>query len=502
MSIAEYLSKFGLGVNSQGILSAAKGGTGNTSGAGSTTPTISTISYGTGNLSDDTATDPAGGATITLTGTNFVTGAQVLLNSTPVSVVSVVNSTTITFTAPAKTAGSYIIYVINPNGSTALAVPGLQYSALPVWTTAAGSLGTALKTTSVNIPLAATGDATVSYTLASGTLPSGITVNSTTGALSGTAPEVASNTTYTFTVRATDGQGQDTDRQFNLTILAANPPPVEMLIVAGGGSGGATGGVRMAGGGAGGLLYYGTNTAPKTPNGGLYQTATGTTYTVTVGAGASSGNGNNSVFAISGTAVYTAIGGGRGGAGNIGEGVAGGSGGGGAYSSGAAGTAGQGNNGGSGSTNGQAGGHGGGGGAGGAGGNNVISGTGSSSITSPGAGGSGLGYDITGTTVGYAGGGGGMGVNAGFSGYPGAGGGYGGGGPAIGGAGGVNTGGGGGGGGDANSGPTPGPGGSGIVVIRYPNTYLTAASTTGSPTYTNTGGNHIYKFTSSGSITF
>ena len=50
--------------------------------------------------------------------------------------------------------------------------------------------------------------------------------------------------------------------------------------------------------------------------------------------------------------------------------------------------------------------------------------------------------------------------------------------------------------------PIPGNGGSGIVIIRYANTYPDATSTTGSPTYTNTGGYKIYKFTGSGTITF
>jgi hypothetical protein len=65
----------------------------------------------------------------------------------------------------------------------------------------------------------------------------------------------------------------------------------------------------------------------------------------------------------------------------------------------------------------------------------------------------------------------------------------------------VNTGGGGGGaGGDTYQ--VGGNGGSGVVIIRYPSNYADAASTTGSPTFTNTGGYKIYKFTGSGSITF
>ena len=45
-------------------------------------------------------------------------------------------------------------------------------------------------------------------------------------------------------------------------------------------------------------------------------------------------------------------------------------------------------------------------------------------------------------------------------------------------------------------------GGSGLVVIRYADTFADAASTTGSPTFTTTGGYKIYKWTGSGSITF
>jgi mucin-19 len=59
-----------------------------------------------------------------------------------------------------------------------------------------------------------------------------------------------------------------------------------------------------------------------------------------------------------------------------------------------------------------------------------------------------------------------------------------------------------GGGGGGGRGASGGNGGSGIVIISYPDTFSDAASTTGSPTFTNTGGNKIYKFTGSGSITF
>jgi hypothetical protein len=40
------------------------------------------------------------------------------------------------------------------------------------------------------------------------------------------------------------------------------------------------------------------------------------------------------------------------------------------------------------------------------------------------------------------------------------------------------------------------------VVVAYSNIYNDAASTTGSPTLTNSGGYKYYTWTSSGSITF
>jgi hypothetical protein len=62
----------------------------------------------------------------------------------------------------------------------------------------------------------------------------------------------------------------------------------------------------------------------------------------------------------------------------------------------------------------------------------------------------------------------------------------------------ANTGGGGGGG--YSSGTwRPSAGGSGIVILRHPDTFSTA-TTTGSPTVTTTGGFKIYTFTGSGTI--
>ena len=265
------------------------------------------------------------------------------------------------------------------------------------------------------------------------------------------------------------------------------PPAVETLVVAGGAGGGGWGG----GGGAGGLIHDAS-----------YAVATGSAYTVTVGAGGIAGttaysSGGDGSYSRFGT--MTSVGGGGAGHYQNVNGRFGGSGGGGGGSEtttqqGGYGIIGQGNAGGT--TGGRSGdyyGAGGGGGAGAVGAN--FSGL------YGGAGGVGLAYSISGTPAYYAGGGGG---NTPTAGYGVAAGGLGGGGAGsnyystiYGVSGTANTGGGGGGGYYGI-----GAGGSGIVIIRYLDSYLPASATTGSPIYTVANGYRVYKFTGSGTITF
>jgi hypothetical protein len=488
---------FGITANTVNFLntvantSIAPGGSiGGSGGGGSTAPRIQSISY----VGNDTAADVAGGQTITLTGSGFSAGATVIINSVPVSVVTFVNSTTLTFISPALSTGGYIVYVVNPDGATALAVPGIQYSGVPAWSTTAGSLGQVKRLTSINIALAAAGDAPITYSVSSGSLPAGIALNTSTGVVSGTTPNVTNATTYNFVIRATDAQLQDTDRSFSLNVAPTSPPPtVEYLVVAGGGGG--AGMYQTGGGGGGGLL-----TAAG------YAVTAGSPITVTVGAGGAGGPqlnngypGQNSVFGS-----ITAYGGGYGGNATIGG--DGGSGGGTApYGSP---TPGKGvypgstyisapRQGHDGSTGHNASGiarGGAGGGAGGAGASGDV-------ITNQG--GMGVLSSISGTSTGYAGGGGGgsYGIPPGNA-YAGYGGGGGGGSPGrLDAESGTQNTGGGGGGTERYGSGAGGAGGSGIVIIRYSDGFDAASATTGNPTVTVAGGYRVYKFTTSGSIT-
>jgi large repetitive protein len=64
----------------------------------------------------------------------------------------------------------------------------------------------------------------ITFSQISGTLPTGITFNSD-GTFSGTADAEASDTTYTFTIRATAG-GKTTDRQYTITV---NAPATQLI---------------------------------------------------------------------------------------------------------------------------------------------------------------------------------------------------------------------------------------------------------------------------------
>ena len=275
---------------------------------------------------------------------------------------------------------------------------------------------------------------------------------------------------------------------------------IDFLVVAGGAGGG---GNWSGGGGAGGLrTSYGSTSgggsSAETTFSGLPQI----NYTLTVGGGGANGtgyqssskgtNGGDSVFG-----TITSAGGGGGGADSAGggyaDGLSGGSGGGGGYGStaNAAGTANQGYQGGAGFLPGpsQSYATGGGGGASAAGQDGVA--------YQSGNGGNGLSVSITGSSITYAGGGGGgMYTTWGAGGAGGTGGG--GAGSNNGTAGTANTGGGGGGGWQAGA-----SGGSGIVILRYPNTKTITVGAGLTSSTTTDGSDKVTTFTAgTGTISF
>ena len=52
----------------------------------------------------------------------------------------------------------------------------------------------------------------------SGSLPGGASLNTSTGAITGTESGASADTTYNFTIRATDAQAQTADRAFSIAV--------------------------------------------------------------------------------------------------------------------------------------------------------------------------------------------------------------------------------------------------------------------------------------------
>ena len=181
-------------------------------------PTITSIS-------PDTITNSQ--TSITITGTNFVNGINVEAVGTNGAIiqadtVTFNSSTSVSAAFTITTDATYYLRLENPDGnavrsSTAL----LTVSDAPTWSTAAGSLGSMAAGSTANFTVSATSDSTVSYSVTSGTLPGGLSLNSSTGAITGTESGATAETTYNFTVTATDLESQTADRAFSITVTVA-----------------------------------------------------------------------------------------------------------------------------------------------------------------------------------------------------------------------------------------------------------------------------------------
>lgn len=428
------------------------------------------------------------GTTITVNGNFFTNSTEIYYKTTGGSYQAVtstfVNSNQMTFATLSDhptTDSPLSVKVINSVGEDE-SLNAITLGQSPTWVTSAGALTAGNSGVAYNQSVSATdSDGTVTYSLTSGSLPTGLSLNTSTGSITGT-PTSTLDENPTFGITATDNAGNSAgERSFSIYITGTQYQ-VEYIVVAGGaGGGGANVNDASGAGGAGG---YRTSTLNINKS---------SSFTVTVGGGGAGapsrenygGDGGNSVFGS-----ITSIGGGGGG-GSGASGRSGGSGGGGGRGAvGGAGTSGQGNNGGTGFSSGsfppRAGG--------GGGGANSVGGTASNNTA--GNGGAGKSDTWTGSTRTLAGGGGGFNNGGGNGGYGGAGGGgngqYSQAGNNTPQSGSTNTGGGGGAGVNVQS-PAGAPGGSGIVIIRYAGSQIGSGGTV-----TSSGGYTLHTFTSSG----
>jgi hypothetical protein len=187
---------------------------------GETKPTITGVT-------PSTITNSA--TNVVIAGTNFVSVPQVEAISstgaiTAANTVTFTSATSITanFTLPVD--GVYFIRVENNDGNAVRSGAILTVSDEPTWTTSAGSLGTIAGNFSGTVAtVAATGDGTLSFSETTSVLTNAsqanCSLNSATGAITTTdfGGSSTSATTYNFTLRVTDAQGQTADRAFSLT---------------------------------------------------------------------------------------------------------------------------------------------------------------------------------------------------------------------------------------------------------------------------------------------
>ena len=186
---------------------------------GETKPTI-------GSISPSTITNAQ--TSITITGTNFVSVPQVevLNQSTGIwytaDTISFTNTTTLVATFTLSVDAQYKLRIENPDGNAVLSSSNiLTVSDAPTWSTSAGTLGVFAGNFSGTLAtISASSDSTIAYSETTSVLTgAGVTLNTSTGALTTTDFGASSTTptTYNFTIRATDGEGQTTDRSFSIT---------------------------------------------------------------------------------------------------------------------------------------------------------------------------------------------------------------------------------------------------------------------------------------------
>ena len=187
-------------------------------------PTITSI--------DVSEIDSASGGTtnIVLTGTNFSSSDTVVL--IPSSGSNITPNSYVHTNATSKTINVTDSDFVSANEPYSVKITGLggtftldnqiNVDSAPTWTTSAGSLGTIDHTelagayTLTSVAASDVDGDTIAYTKTTGTFPTGLSLNSSTGAWSGTVTGLVNTSTYNFTLRAT-ANSKTSDRSFSIT---------------------------------------------------------------------------------------------------------------------------------------------------------------------------------------------------------------------------------------------------------------------------------------------
>jgi hypothetical protein len=229
--------------------------------------------------------------TTSITGINFADDVEVTFTGTndiALAAKSVVKSsaTSLLVTRPDNLIEDYAPYTVTvtnpgvtpPTGTNGhISTNAITAGGDPIWSTAEGNLPSYDSGQPYSTSILATDPdgGQITYSIVSGVLPTGFSLNASTGEISGTS----SGTGTTVIIAATDAGGNITNRAFNMapnfsisggtsvesggyryhtftssgTLTVAGTGTVDALLVAGGGAGGT--GWYGGGGGSGGIVY-------------------------------------------------------------------------------------------------------------------------------------------------------------------------------------------------------------------------------------------------------
>lgn len=175
--------------------------------------------------------------TTIITGGNFANDVEVYFigqssQETLAKSVAVVSTNQLIVTRPDSfdvDDSPYTIKVVNPgiptpNGSNLFKLNNSVTAGTdPVWQTSASQVYNLGVLNTINLAASDNENSNINYTIISGSLPDGLTMNSDTGVISGTPSGETEGEQSVFTVRATDAGGNFVDRQF---IFTANVAPI------------------------------------------------------------------------------------------------------------------------------------------------------------------------------------------------------------------------------------------------------------------------------------
>ena len=188
-----------------------------------TPPSVSSV-----NNTNITEAQITAGFDLVITGSLFKTGATIKFvgndgteYASPTVAVNTANQITARVPTSVTNANEpFDVKVTNPSGLSNTLDDAFNINSKPAWSTNAGNLATiADNATGTHATVGAT-DAESDTITYSGTVGGGMSVNSSTGAITGDPTDVSSNTTVSFTLSATSS-GQATSRSFNIIVTPA-----------------------------------------------------------------------------------------------------------------------------------------------------------------------------------------------------------------------------------------------------------------------------------------